>query len=177
MDEPIVNGFRVLGAELKRRLAAPMPHVTFWAYLLVGVIGFGGLAVWGELGIYIAGLVKGGASVDHLKVAMVTFFPALIGSVAVQLVFEEAGRDKRMMAFAITMGGIFCVLGLILTFDPDLADWFAMLLATLSCVASVFVWWIANGFNPAFTDKLNLDAPLGGPVTQAPSGSLTNFKT
>lgn len=178
-NEIVVNGFVELWVELKRRFFAPVRHVTFWTYLLVGVIFFGGLAIWLELCLYVAAPIEDGlrgATSDHLKVALVTFFPALIGSVSTQLLFEEAGRNKRMLAFAVMVGVFFLAIGLWLTLDRGLRNSISISVATVSCCASVLVWWVANGSNRAFQDEFDVDAPLGGAATQQPAGDLQDFK-
>jgi hypothetical protein len=172
-DEP--NGFAVLWAELARRFFSPMRHVSFWVFLTVAVIFFGGLAVWLEVFLYLD--ANSSLSSDHLKVALTTFSPALVGSVSTQLIFEEAGRNKRIMAFAIFAAFVFSVAGWWLTVETAVQNSLSIPIAALFCVLAVLMWWIANGLNPAFQDSFSSDAPLGGPPTNEPNGDLNGYKT
>ena len=169
------NGFVILWAELKRRFLAPVGHVTFWAYLIVGVVIFGGLAVWLETFLYLTSNLSESAS--HLRIALIAFFPALMGSVSVQLIFEEAGRNKRMLAFAIFVMVVFVLVGSILIVVRTIDNHVAIPVAFGSCVLAVLQWWIANGLNPTFQDDLNIEASVGGPPSQSPPGDLTGFRT
>jgi hypothetical protein len=167
------NGIALLWDELVKRFLAPMPHVSFWVFLIVGVVIYGGLPVWLELYLYCAG----GATVtsEHLRVALTTFSPALVGAISTQLIFEEAGRDKRMMAFAILVVPIFLFAATILTLVTAMKNEVAIPCAILFCLLSILVWWIANGFNRAFQDDFKNDAPVGGPTTNEPTGDLNGF--
>jgi hypothetical protein len=169
------NGFVILWADLKRRFLAPVGHVTFWAYLIVGVVIFGGLAVWLEAYLYFISNINESAS--HLRIALVAFFPALIGSVSVQLIFEEAGRNKRMLAFAMVVVVVFALVACILIVTHTINNRVAIPVAFVLCVLAVLEWWIANGLNPTFQDDLDVEAPVGGPPSQSPSGDLSGFRT
>ena len=169
------NGFTILWAELKRRFLAPVGHVTFWTYLLVGVIIFGGFPVWLEAILYFTSNIS--ESTSHLRTALVAFSPALIGSVSFQLIFEEFGRNKRMLAFAIVVVVLFSLVGVTLILARRITDYVAISLAFGLSAFAVLEWWIANGLNPTFQDDFDVEAPVGGPPSQRPSGDLTGFRT
>jgi hypothetical protein len=169
------NGFVILWDELKRRFLAPVRHVTFWVYLILAVIIFGGFPIWLEVVFYFNADIH--ESTSHLRTALVAFFPALIGSVSFQLIFEEVGRNKRMLAFAMFVVVFFSLIGVILILARSIADYVAIPVAFGLCAFAVLEWWIANGLNPTFQDDLDVEAPVGGPPSHPPAGDLTGFRT
>jgi hypothetical protein len=166
------NGFKHLLRELAERTRAPIGHVTFWVYLVLGVILFGGLGVWLEWISYSYAVPK--PSSDALRTALITFFQALVGSTSIQLVFAE--NNKPMRAFAILCLVIFLVPAIWLTLDRSVGPGPAFLLAGIASVAAVWIWWIAHAFEPVFRDQLNVTAPVGGETNVTPPGDLTGFK-
>lgn len=167
------NGVALLWDELVKRFFAPMEHVSFWVYLTVGVIIYGGLPVWLELYLCLAGGPT--ATSEHLRVALTTFSPALVGAISTQLIFEEAGRDKRMMAFAILLVPIFLSAAIVLTLVTSLRNQIAIPVAVVFCLLAIVVWWIANATNQAFRDDFKNDSAVGGSTLKSPSGDLNGF--
>ncbi|TCQ70944.1 hypothetical protein EDF68_13111 [Ochrobactrum sp. BH3] len=100
------NGFRIAWAELKRRTAKPKTEVVYWSYFIFAVCGLGGIGILLEFARYAS--VKDSVTPDGLFTAFATFFPALIGSSAMQIMFDKV-NDRRMMA--ISVGSLILTLG------------------------------------------------------------------
>lgn len=173
VDAAQPNGFVLLGAELRRRLLTPVRHVTFWVYLVLGVVFFAALPIWLELYLYFS---SSGATLSDVRLALIAFFPALIGSVSIQLIFEEAGRSKRMLAFALFVGFMSFLVCWCLIVLKSISNCAAVPIATAASLSAVFMWWIANGTNRTFTDEFDFEAPVGGPSSAPPAGDLSGFK-
>ncbi|MFN3321341.1 MAG: plastocyanin/azurin family copper-binding protein [Allorhizobium sp.] len=81
------NGFKIAWAELKRRTRKPRGEVVYWSYFVFAVCVLGGVGVLLEFARFVS--AKETVSPDGLFTAFVTFFPALIGSSAMQIMFDK----------------------------------------------------------------------------------------
>jgi hypothetical protein len=165
------GGWQYLTQEVKRRLSAPVGHFTFWAYLLAGIVGASAFGVWYEL---LPLLLGRQGSNEAVFTALLTFFPALAGSSALQLVFDDAAKPMR--AFAIVLILIFFGFAVWLGFARPTSLAFAYFSAGLACLLAIFVWWITSGQDPAFRDNVDDTSPLGGKLSDEPKGDLKGFK-
>jgi len=156
------NGFKIAWAELKRRTRKPRGEVVYWCYFVFAVCVLGGVGVLLEFARFVS--AKETVSPDGLFTAFVTFFPALIGSSAMQIMFDKV-NDRRMMA--ISVSSLILTLGVsaALILLGSSASKFSWGLASLFCVFALWVWWIANADNPGLYDNPPppIDAPTGGP--------------
>ncbi len=169
-EEP--SGFVYLGKELSRRTLAPVRHFTFWFYLVFGVLLFGGAGV--ELELLRYHYAAEGADAASILTAFVTFFPALIGSASLQLVFQDTIKPLR--AFSIGVIVLSLILASWLTLDRTITKSTALLVAVPICVIAVWIWWLANAEDPTFRDLLDVAAPVGGNPSRELEGKLTGFK-
>ena len=163
------NGFRAVGAELARRTHRPSREFVYWVHFALCVVILGGLGFWIEL-IQQNHLLPVQRSWNNAYTALVTFFPAVIGSSCVQMMFESG--DRRMHAFSlVTCFGAFIIgAALISAARPvDVFTWFAAIVMSL---VSLWVWWIANADNTKLHDEPSDDAPLGGDPTAPLSGDF-----
>jgi len=172
MSNKSTNSFTPLIRELANRLKSPIGSFTFWVYALIGIVGFSGLAIWIEVCQYIFGLGKT-ASMDGIRLAINTYFPAVGCSAALQLFIAE--REKaylRSFGYAVSVLLIvLCILSFLL--QSNNPGW--SLFVGISCsAASILVWWIANGADPSFQD-VDLETPLGGPTGTTLPGDTTGF--
>ena len=167
-----VNGFALLWKEIRERTCTPMKHVTFWVYLLLGVVLCSGLGVWFEVIRYV--YAANDAKPDSILVALLTFFPALVGSSSLQMVFGS--EMKGLRAFALLLAVIFALGASWLAFGRPTDFYVAMDCAIGFSAAAVWIWWIANGADPSFRDNIPLNAPIGGDTSTPLSGSLDGFK-
>ncbi|MFD1703521.1 hypothetical protein ACFSCV_10950 [Methylopila henanensis] len=166
------NGFTLLGKDIWGRTCSPMRHVTFWVYLLLGVVLCSGLGVWFEVIRYAYGTNE--AKPDAILVALLTFFPALVGSSSLQMVFGSEAKGLR--AFALLLVVVFALAASWLAFGRPTDFSVAMRWALFFSVVAIWIWWIANGADPSFRDTVPVNAPIGGDPSVPLSGSLDGFK-
>ncbi|OUC13404.1 MAG: hypothetical protein B0A82_17455 [Alkalinema sp. CACIAM 70d] len=141
--------------------------MTFCVYVLLGVLFFGGLGIWAEVVKYYYFRAPN-TGAEAIITSLTTYFPALVGAASLQLMFENR-NSKPLLAFAVLC---LCVLGAIaiwLAIDPS------AFYSVVSCVAAIWIWWIANARAEAFRDDLDIDTPLGGNPGKTPPGSLQGF--
>lgn len=169
---PSVNGFSLLWKDLRDRTFKPVGHVTFWVYLFLGVVLCSGLGVWFEVIRYM--YAAEGAKPDAILVALLTFFPALVGSSTLQMVF--ASEAKGLRAFALFLAVLFALAACWLAFGRPSDFTVAMRWALFFSTAAIWIWWIANGGDPSFRDNIPNNAPIGGDTSTPLSGSLDGFK-
>jgi hypothetical protein len=173
MSVELINSFLPLQREVRRRLADPMASVTFWTYAILSIGVCGGLAIWIELVIYAFELTNA-HSVDGLRLAIITYFPAIGCSAAHQLLITEKERSY-MRSFGYFMSLFFigsCIFAFLLELNHP--NW-SMALAIISSVMSLIVWWIANGSDPAYHDT-DPDIPVGGSISTSLPGDVTGFQ-
>ena len=166
------NSFTPLRRDLAIRLKSPIGSFTFWVYAIIGIVGFSGLAIWIEVCQYVFGLGKT-ASMDGIRLAINTYFPAVGCSAALQLFITE--REKvylRSFGYAVSVLLIvFCILSFLL--QSKNPGW-SLLVGIVCSVASIVVWWIANGADPSFQD-VDLETPLGGSTGAPLPGDTSGF--
>jgi len=170
------NGIKAAFKEIGERMATPANQMSFWIYLVFAVMGLGGLAIWIEIWRYchvvnVSGHEK---SLDGIKLALATVFPAIIGSSGLELVLNDRKMSRNI-------GILFLGLSLFLTFyllgfgNPS--DSVAIALGIVGCIGAVCVWWIASGFDEIFQDTADPEAPVGGDVRRPLASGQNNIQT
>lgn len=142
-------------------------------YFLACVIGLGGLGCWVEV-IQVNGQLPPARDWNNTYTALVTFFPALIASSCVQMVFEV--KSKRMHAFSLMLLLLSLVVGLALISHARPASTLAWTGAIGASVFSLWIWWIANADNPSLHDEAGPEAAVGGDIDAPLSGGFGKFK-
>lgn len=174
-DDDRSNDYLKLRRELWRRTHEPVRELPFVVYVFTGILLFGGLGVWVE----ILKIILAGSPVEFagLITAVVTFFPALIGSTTLQLVLGSVnGGDKVMVSFALLMMCVFLTFAILLPFFSGTHP-IGVLGCGIACSAfAIWTWWITNGDDPDFKKVVKPDAATGGnPQRQLP-GDLNGFQ-
>lgn len=159
--------------ELARRTKRPAREFTYWTYFIVCVLGLGGLGCWVEL-VQVNGEAPAARDWNNTYTALVTFFPALIASSCVQMVFEV--KSKPWHAFSIGLLMLSLVVGLALISHARPASASAWFWAIVACLASLWIWWIANADNPSLHDGASPDDAVGGNPDAALAGDLSGMK-
>lgn len=153
--------------ELKRRTFEPAAHFPFVVYVVVAVIGYGGLGIWAEI-------VKG-AEKSNLITAVITFFPALVGSTAYQLILASP-NNKVLTSFAQLMSfillGCAILLAIFTTSCPIGALWAGILSSTIA----IWMWWFTNADDPTFRRSPPPDAATGGNTDRVLTGDTGDIK-
>lgn len=173
-DVKKVGDWLYLWREIKRRTLQPLSRFPFIIYVIVAIIGLGCLGIWVEL-IKLA-LQTPTASQNAVLTALCTFFPALIGSTAFQLILGSTGRSDKIF---VSIGYFVLILGLggvilITLFSaqfPDRTYWAAVLFSG----GAVWLWWITNGDDPTYKST-PVDAASGGDPGRDLKGNTRGFK-
>lgn len=170
--ESDTNSWPLFFGELVRRTRSPARHVSFVLYFFLGVIVLGGLGIWVELIEYI----HHPESLAALRTALVVFFPALIGTSCMDLLWSD-NEKKYMRAFSVIIVAIF--VATIFVERATTSSGIALCISTIASLAALWVWWVANADQPHLRD-VNLDAPVGGEASPAKTrlpGDETGFTT
>lgn len=169
-----VNSFGPLGAELRRRLFAPIGQVSFWVFFLLGVVLFSASGVWVELGKY---AFSEQGNLNGVRTAIHTFFPAVACTATMQIIFSEDDK-KYMRSLGYAVGLILILIGIgLLALDERLSSTVSILLGASASIISVLAWWIANGDEQMFYDNLKGDESTGGDPKAPLKGSTSGLKT
>jgi peptidoglycan/LPS O-acetylase OafA/YrhL len=148
-------------------------HVTFCVYAFFAICVFRLLSVWLEVYQFV---VQGNwTNDDALRTSIVTFFPALAGPAALQLVFTHE-VSKPLRAFAVLTGAGLAILATVLQLHKGMPVRYVYPLAVSACAIAIWFWLVATGQDPAFNDGIDIDAPVGGSSDVTPPGDLTGFK-
>lgn len=168
--------YREIADEFKERTVKPFKHPSFVLFFIFAVLGLGALGIWLELYAFIypeKGAYSTGGT-DALRTAVLTFFPAVAGTAAMQLMWAEATKHFRSVAFAIL--GAFLVVALIIS-PARISNPSALVVGVLASFFSLWVWWIANAKQADLLDKINTSAPVGGDDVEVPlPGSLDDYQ-
>lgn len=135
--------YRELRDAFVERTVKPFKHPSFVFFFIFAVLGFGALGIWLELYAYVYPETGEFASVktDALRTAILTFFPAVAGTAAMQLIWAESSKHFRSAAFSIL--GAFLVVALLIS-PARISNCSAIVYGVLASILSLWVWWIAN---------------------------------
>lgn len=157
----------LLGAELKRRFLTPIGQVSFLTYFIVAIVGFGALGIWVEV-------ARAAASTqfepDGLLTAIYTYFPAIAAGAALQMQMDARKEHLQYLRS-------FCVLSWFLIFlfaIPFMNGSKAFFWGIVGVVASLLLWWVANGVNSSFLD-IDPEDSLGASPDADLSGNTDGF--
>ena len=169
----IANSFRPLGRDLCARMATPFGQVTFWVYLLIGIILCGGVPIWVELLRHFA--IGATQNTESIRTAINAYYPAIGCAAAVQLAFAS-GEKKYLNSFSFFAAFFFFVFsGLTLFLEKTPVTPSSWVIGIAGCVLAIAMWWIANGLDPTYQDTVDPDAPLGGSPQSPLVGDTTGF--
>ena len=157
---------------LHRRWTKPTKQLSFWTFLLVGIVILGGLAVWIE-GFRYVNFVPSSEEptpkLEPIQLALATAGLAVAGPSAMQLLYS---RDKLAIVAAILLftAEMISAMYLMVFGEPDVAG---TIISGMLCVALAIVAWVlANGEDDIFQDEVDSDVSAGGnPMRPLPSGS------
>jgi hypothetical protein len=167
------NSFASLGHDLVYRLKSPVASVTFWTYAVIGIVIFGGLAIWIELCKYVFLDPDGKATSDGIRLAVNTYFPAVGCSAAQQLFISEKQRTYlRSFGYFLSVAFMLaCLFSFLIQIEhPMWSLWLGIALSVLA----ILVWWIANGNDPTFQDP-DPEGPIGGNTSAPLPGDTKGF--
>lgn len=154
-DQP--NSFCLVWDFLKTQTKKPLGHVTFWMYLILGIIGLGGLGFWFELGKFIK---TDNTTTDAIKTALILFAPPLLNTSAIQMCLSKKRVElhtKSAIFFIASCVNLACFL--LLLFDPIFKSWSFALTMVFILIVTIWIALIQSSLNE---DLYDFEAqPLG----------------
>lgn len=173
--ERTISSWVTLFRELRKRTVEPVFHASFVMYFCVAVVLVGGSGVWFEMHSYLLHVPTSEhplPSTSALRIAVITFFPALAGSSCMQLIWAE-DHHKSLRAFAIT--ALAALTGTVFAIAPSaVSNSAALWTGVVASVIALWTWWIANAKQ---RDLLDIDAATGKRDTGGDlPGNLDEFK-
>lgn len=167
------NSFILLRDELERRITTPFYQVSFWVFLILGILIFSACGIWIEMGKYFFINPK---NLDGVQTAIFTFVPAIACPATMQIIFADS--DKKYLRSVGYLVGILLLLGSIglLMFNQYLKPEYSIIMGALLSITSILTWWIANGLDLTFYDSVDQEIPTGGDVDQKLTGNVVGYK-
>lgn len=133
----------------------------------MAVLIFGGFGVWAPIILNSLGLSSW--LTNPLVNALYTYFPAIAGASAIDLLFGT--QIKLVKSFAIL------VLAVIIIWATTTLGYKNIYFGIIGVLLSLSLWWVANGDNPNLLDFPSPDATLGGDTSNPVNGQTDDFKT
>lgn len=167
--------FRELRKEIVERTLKPLKHPSFVIYFLIAVLGCSALGIWLELYAYIYPnpMHWPARPTDALRTAILTFFPVVAGTAAMQLIWSESVKHYRSAALLILV--LFVFVELVIS-PSRISNGSALFVGTLASLLSLWVWWIANANQPGLLDIVDPADAVGGDKLNDPlNGSPDDF--
>ncbi len=172
-DSVETGDWKYLGGELLRRTIQPVKDVPFVLYVILAIIGLGGLGIWVELVKVL--LASGPFDQTGLLIALATFFPALIGSSSLQLILASTGNgNKVLVSFALLICGVAVAVGVLINVFFETYPAAAFRSSIFFALIAVWLWWITNGDDPTYKSA-PVDAPSGGDTDRPLKGDTSGF--
>ena len=163
-----------LRKELARRTREPAGDVPFILYFALATVIFGGLGIWAELVKVL--LAEKPVGLGGLTTAMITFYPALAGSTALQLVLISVGKsDKVLISFALLLLCLFPITAVLLSLVSNSHPVFVLVAGIVLWFGVMWLWWITNCDDVTYKQTAAPDAATGGNPSRPLSGDLTGF--
>src|SRR5690606_36288224 len=151
------------------RTTRPRRHPSFVAFFILAVFGLGASGVWLELYVLVFPdptaighfLRHPGAPshFDALRTALITFFTAVAGTSAMQLIWAEDLKHFRSASALILF--LFLVVALVI-FPARICDCAAISIGVLMSLLALWVWWIANAKQADLLDSVDPRDAVGG---------------
>lgn len=166
--------YRKLGQELARRTSEPLAQPNFVVFLILAVVGVGGLGFWIELYAYLSAPASPVKTLAATRTAVMTMFPAVVGSAALQAIWAQ--NDLNFRSIAIFAPAILFVVAIIVGPNAAISDAAALTVGLLAWAVSLWVWILVNADAPEFRDHISPTAAIGGdnPSAELP-GNLDEF--
>lgn len=155
-SEPLKNSFKDFYDFVCSQLRIPLGQLSFWAFLLLAIIGAGGYGVWVELYRWNN---THNANLSGVIQAIFTYYPALVGASIFQLIFHS---DKFVRSGFTFIGVSIFLITFFVFPSPGSINKFTLVGGIILALISIFIWWIANGHDGTYHDNPNPNSSTGG---------------
>ncbi|WP_210178635.1 hypothetical protein, partial [Aureimonas sp. AU20] len=109
------------------------------------------VSVWIELGFYLFGNPPIENGLTPLRSAIVAYFPAILGSVCLQLALSDTAH-KSIRALCNILPFPFIAVSLVLISSKNISDPVAIFVASVTSILALCCCWIVNADDPALRD-------------------------
>ncbi|NKL74836.1 hypothetical protein [Rhizobium leguminosarum] len=158
-----------------RRLSRPCKQWTFYAVLVVGILVLGYLAVWIEFKnalFFHATENEQLADLKPLRLAYATAIMAVALPCTMQLGLT---LNKMAVVSGIILAFIVLLFSYWLSFDSESFRW-TNVLGIIGLIVATLCWWLANGEDELFQDRVNPNSASGGDPSRPLSGGTGGVK-
>ena len=174
-EEETMGHWGYLGQELWRRAVQPVHSVPFVTYFLLAIIGLGCLGIWVEL--FELRTADSLPVSNGLLTALVTFYPAMIGSTSLRWIFHSTGEGNKILVSIGLFACVACFLSILYIIGSSQSAVFEKyLVALVASIIAIVLWWLANGDDDAFEQSVPSDTATGGHPDRQLKGGTKNFK-
>ena len=164
--QPLKNSFVDFGDYVQTQLSIPLGQLSFWAFLVLAILGAGGYGVWVELYRWNSGITH---DLSGVVLAFFTYYPALVGASIVQLIFH----DQKYVRSGFFFIGVLIFLITFFCFPASgEASKVDLVLGSVLSIVSIIIWWIANGNEAFLHDHPAPSASTGGDVNGELNGTV-----
>lgn len=160
------DGYARLRSEVKRRWQGPSGNPTFDLFFVGSFLLFAAAGVWLELARLVFGLGPDPWSATGLRIAIASYFPAVLGAALLQLLISETLRSLRALGFIV--GVTFTALAFTLIFAKNLPNGWAIALGFVASVGALACWRIVYADDPSLRDDPEPLDSTGGADPTAP---------
>lgn len=162
-------------AMIAHRLRRPCRQWTFYVVLILGIVILGYLAVWIEVvhaWNFAAKPTDPYLDLNPLRLAYATAILAIGAPCCMQIALT---RDKMAILAGIVL--IFVILTLAYSVSTsDLSQAGVHLAGLLGLFSATLSWWLANGEDELFQDRVKPNAGSGGDLARNLSGGTSGVK-
>jgi hypothetical protein len=167
------NTFKALGRDLGARFNRPVRSFTFWSHAIISIAIFAGLGIWLEVVKFFFLNPDGSATIDGIRLAVNTYFPA-VGCAAAQQFLLAAEQKSYLRSFGNFVSVMFLVafaLSLLIAIEHPV---WSLVLGILCSILAFLCWWVANGNDTTFQDA-DPEGPIGGDTSGTLPGNTEGF--
>ena len=164
---PLKNSFKDFSEFVSLQFTIPQGQLSFWAFLLIGIVGAGGYGVWVELYRWNASTSTTN-NLSGVILAVFTYYPALAGASIFQLIFHS---EKYVRSGFTVIGVTIYLLTFIFFPSPGSFSISNLLIGLTLAFISILIWWIANGADATYHDNPNPNSSTGGDISNELQGS------
>jgi heme A synthase len=164
--EELADVRELLRGLLVERFAEPLLRVRAWLYLILAVVGLGGIGTWLTVFMF----ERKREDVGSLLLSVITYVVAIIVTSLLDLMLDEdratTGSIRLTMALASALACIPIGQAVLVFYADGAAPTTPLKDMWRWMVPCWIIWWLANAKDSKFAHRSRLDAAAGGDPTR-----------